>query len=168
MHHHNQRNNREGRSADLRIFIGADHRGYRLKNKVSEYLTEQGFRVIDVGTHRKDTNCDYPQFSYQVAKGVAENKGASGILVCLTGIGHSIAANKVPGVRAALCYNKQAAVLSRSHNDANVLIVGSKFVSQKKIMEIVRVWLKTSFEGGRHVRRLRQIQKIEKIVKREG
>jgi len=165
MRYHNQRDRRKSRPADLRIFIGADHRGYRLKNKVSEYLTEQGYRAIDVGTHRKDISCDYPQFSYQVAKGVADNKGARGILVCLTGIGHSIAANKVPGVRAALCYNKQAAVLSRSHNDANVLIVGSKFVSQKEIMEIVRVWLKTSFAGGRHVRRLRQIGEIEKKIK---
>jgi len=162
MRHHNQRNNREGRSADLSIFIGADHRGYSLKNKVSGYLTERGFRVIDVGTHRKDISCDYPQFSYQVAKGVAENKGARGILVCLTGIGHSIVANKVPGVRAALCYSKQAAVLSRSHNDANVLIVGAKFVSEKKIMEIVRIWLSAEFEGGRHRRRLRQIGAIEK------
>ena len=149
----------------MKIFIGADHRGYGLKNKVVDVLTRQGYQVVDVGTHRKDVRCDYPQFSFQVAKGVADNKGALGILVCLTGIGHSIAANKVPGVRAALCYNKTAAKLSRTHNDANVLIVGSKFVSQKEIMEIMGIWLRTEFEGGRHARRLRQIRALEKKIK---
>lgn len=161
MYPHDQRDNRKNHQAGLKVFIGADHRGYRLKNKVIDYLTRQGYRVNDVGTHQGGVRCDYPQFSCHVAKGVAADKGARGILVCLTGIGHSIAANKVPGIRAALCYNRQAARLSRSHNDANVLIVGAKFVSQKEILDMVRIWLTTPFAGGRHGRRLRQIRAME-------
>lgn len=151
------------------IFIGADHRGYALKKKISNFLRKDGYVLVDVGTHKPQEKCDYPEFSYEVAKGVADNPGSRGILVCLTGIGHSMAANKVPGVRAALCYNPLAARLSRSHNNANVLIVGSRFVSPKEIWNIVKVWLKTKFEAGRHLRRVRQIHEIEeKFVRAQG
>ena len=158
----NQRYHSQSGQAGLKIFIGADHRGYALKSKVAKFLTARGYDVVDVGTHEKGVSCDYPEFSFKVAQSVVQNPGARGILVCMTGIGHSIAANKVPGVRAALCYNTLAARLARSHNDANVLIVGSKFVSQKEIWEIVKTWLKTKFEGGRHLRRVKQIHEIER------
>jgi RpiB/LacA/LacB family sugar-phosphate isomerase len=148
----------------MKIFIGADHRGYALKNKVGQALTLLGFEVIDVGTHDQDSACDYPAISYAVASRVARARDARGLLICLSGIGHSIAANKVPGAYAALCYNKQAAILSRQHNNANILVLGSKFVKAKDIKPIILAWLKTPFEGGRHARRVGQIKRLEKAV----
>ena len=145
----------------MKIFIGADHRGFELKKQIVDTLKKQGHEVVDVGTHDKETPCDYPQFSYEVATGVVKNPGSRGILVCMTGIGHSIAANKVPGAYAALCYNKEAAELSRQHNNSNILVLGSKFVSESQILEIIDVWLKASFEGGRHQARTDKIKQIE-------
>ena len=106
--------------------------------------------------------CDYPKISYDVATRVANSKSARGILICMTGLGHSIAANKVPGAYAALCYNKEAAALSRQHNNANVLVLGAKFVGESEMLEIIKVWLNAKFEGGRHLRRVKQIKEIEK------
>lgn len=146
----------------MKIFIGADHRGFILKEKIGAILERDGYDVVDVGTDDENEPCDYPKMAYAVATGVAKSKGARGILVCMTGIGHSIAANKVPGVYAALCYNKEAAALSRQHNNANVLVVGSKFVGEREIFEIVKVWLAAEFEGGRHLRRVKQIKAIER------
>src|SRR4051812_6271716 len=114
----------------MKIFIGADHRGYALKQKIGDILARQGHDIADVGTHEADVPCDYPKMALAVARGVSKSRDSRGILVCMTGIGHSIAANKVPGVYAALCYNKEAAALSRQHNNANVLVVGAKFVSE--------------------------------------
>ena len=148
----------------MRIFIGADHRGYALKNKVALNLKGLGLKVVDVGTHKEGISCDYPKISFDVARRVAHTKEARGILICLSGIGHSIAANKIPGAYAALCYNKQAAILSRRHNNSNILVIGAGFVKENQIMAIIRAWLKTSFEGGRHTRRLRQIKQMEKMV----
>jgi RpiB/LacA/LacB family sugar-phosphate isomerase len=145
----------------MKIVIGADHRGYALKQKISDELARQGFSVEDVGTHEADVPCDYPKLAYHVATRVAKSKGARGILVCMTGIGHSIAANKVRGVYAALCYNKEAAALSRQHNNSNVLVIGAKFVSEDEIREIIKIWLAEKFEGGRHLRRVKQIKAIE-------
>ncbi len=146
----------------MKIFIGADHRGYRLKNKIAIHLGREGHEVVDLGTHDPEKSCDYPKFSFGVAQHVAETPGSRGILICMTGIGHSIAANKVAGAYAALCYNKRAAVLSRQHNNANILVVGAKFVPAKEIMGLIRVWLKTEFAGGRHVRRVGQIKRTER------
>lgn len=146
----------------MKIFIGADHRGYRLKEKIIQFLKKQGHRVVDVGTHEEGVSCDYPKISRKVALAVSKEKKSRGILACMTGIGHSIAANKVPGIRAALCYNQSAARLSRAHNNANVLIIGSKFIGSKNIMGIVVTWLKAEFKGGRHLRRVNQIKTIEK------
>lgn len=146
----------------MRIFIGADHRGFKLKNKIAALLKKKGHRVTDVGAFSDEESCDYPPLALDVATRVAKNKGSRGILVCMTGIGHSIAANKIPGAYAALCYNQQAAQLSRQHNDANILILGAKFVPVDHISRIVDVWLKEKFEGGRHKRRVDQIKKIEK------
>lgn len=146
----------------MKIFIGADHRGYALKQKIGAALKAQGHSVVDVGTYDEGVSCDYPKMAYDVATKVAKSKSARGILVCMTGIGHSIAANKVPGAYAALCYNKEAAALSRQHNNANVLVLGAKFVGESEMFEIIKVWLNEKFEGGRHLRRVKQIKAIEK------
>ena len=152
----------------LTIFIGADHRGFIFKEKITSALRALGHEVVDVGTYQLDPPCDYPAISLEVGKNVMAHKNSRGILVCLTGIGHSIAANKVPGVYAALCYSKEAAELSRRHNNANVLVLGSNFVSENTMMEIIRVWLKTPFDGGRHLRRIKQIKDIEKHFMKAG
>jgi len=148
----------------MKIFIGADHRGFQLKKKINTELKALGHEVVDVGTHVEDAPCDYPEISYKVGTEILRNSGSRGILLCMTGIGHSIAANKLPGIFAALVYNKEAAVLSRQHNDSNVLVLGSKFVEEKDMLEIIKIWLSTEFEGGRHQRRKEQIQHIEKAV----
>ncbi len=146
----------------MTIFIGADHRGFQLKQKVNEFLKAQGHQVIDVGTFNEETPCDYPQMSYDVASAVAKDQTSRGILLCMTGIGHSIAANKVPGAYAALVYNKEAAVLSREHNNSNILVLGSQFIDELSMLEIIKIWLGTAFEGGRHERRIEAIKKIER------
>ena len=146
----------------MKIFIGADHRGFELKNKIKNLLFKKGYDVEDVGTFSAESPCDYPKISYDVARRVAGKKDSRGILVCMTGIGPTIVANKAPGASAALCYNKQAAQLSREHNDANILVLGAKFVSPRKMLSIIDVWLTTKFAGGRHLRRVRQIKAIEK------
>ena len=148
----------------MKIFIGADHRGFQLKKKIIKFLTDKKYTVVDLGIHEEGVICDYPKISLKVGKEVVKSKGSLGILACMTGIGHSIAVNKVLGVRAALCYTKKAAELSRMHNDANILILGARFVPQKQLMGIVDAWLKSSFEGGRHLRRVNQIKKIEKNI----
>ena len=146
----------------MKIFIGADHRGFQLKTKVVEFLKKQGHEIMDVGTFTQDVSCDYPKMSYDVATGVAKNPESRGILVCMTGIGHSIAANKVPGAYAALVYNHEAALLSREHNDSNILVLGAKFVNEEQMLEIITIWLATKFEGGRHQKRVDQVKRIEK------
>ena len=143
------------------IFIGADHRGFELKGRIIIALRKLGHEVVDAGSY-DPAPCDYPAISYDVASHVVRMKNARGILLCLTGIGHSIAANKVPGAYAALCYNKEAAILSRQHNNANILVLGANFVPERKMTELITTWLTTEFEGGRHLRRLEQIKVIEK------
>ena len=152
----------------MKIFTGSDHRGFQLKKKVDDALQALGHEVVDVGTHAEDVACDYPQVALQVASEVVRNPGSRGILLCMTGIGHSIAANKVPGIYAALVYNKEAAALSRQHNDSNVLVLGSKFVHEAEMLEIIKIWLSTPFEGGRHLRRKEQIQNIERDFLKKG
>lgn len=144
-----------------KIIIGSDHGGFALKEKIKSCLIKKGYQVKDAGCFSEES-CDYPEFAYGVAKGVSDGKFPKGILICKSGIGNSIAANKLPRVRAALCYNVKAAQLSRRHNDANVLVLGSLFVSEKLAKKIVGVWLKEEFEGGRHLRRIKQISAIEK------
>jgi len=143
-----------------RIVIGSDHGGFRLKEKLKAYLERKGYRVKDVGCLNRGP-CDYPQYAYKVASLVSSGRFSRGILVCKSGIGNSIAANKLKGVRAALCYNLRAAKLSRRHNDANLLVLGALFVKQPLARRMVSIWLSTAFEGGRHLRRVRQIRKIE-------
>ena len=145
----------------MKIYIGADHRGFKLKNKIGAFLKKYGHQVIDCGTKNDAESCDYPVIAYKVAKAVAKNKNARGVLVCMSGIGQAIAANKVKGAYAALCYNAQAAALSRQHNNSNILVLSGRFVKPKGLPAMLKIWLTAKFEGGRHLRRFRQIQKIE-------
>jgi len=147
------------------ILIASDHAGFALKEKLKAYLGKLGFRVKDLGTHSKE-RCDYPGFAYAVAKAISRRRYKKGILICKSGIGNSIVANRLPRVRAALCFNIRAAKLSREHNDSNVLVLGSAFVNEKLAKAILRVWLETEFLGGRHLRRLHQITEIEKMIRR--
>ncbi|MCR4336859.1 MAG: ribose 5-phosphate isomerase B [Candidatus Omnitrophica bacterium] len=151
----------------MKIFVGADHRGFALKKDVIDFFRAQGHTLVDMGTHEEGISCDYPKIALEVAEQVVQTINSRGILICMTGIGHTIAANKVPGAYAALCYNKEAAVLSRQHNNSNILVLGSKFVGQDSITEIIDVWLKTEFEAGRHLRRVEQIKSIEKKFLKE-
>jgi len=144
-----------------KILIGSDHGGFRLKGKIKAYLEKTGYKVRDVGTYSEDS-CDYPEFSGNLARLVSKGKYKRGILICKSGIGNSIVANKFKRVRAALCYNLKAARLSREHNDSNVLVMGSLFVNAELAKKIVKVWLSTEFQGGRHARRLNKIKDIEK------
>lgn len=148
----------------MKVFLGADHRGVVIKARILLLLKNLGYEPVDLGSHDENCPCDYPKYSFLVGGNVVRTKGARGILICMSGIGHSIAANKIKGVYAALCYNKEAAVLSRQHNNANVLILGSKFVSEKLMIDMIKVWLKTPFEGGRHLRRTDQIKAMEKKI----
>ena len=147
-----------------RIIIGSDHAGFKLKEALKLYLLRLGFKVKDIGTH-SEQRCDYPGFAYALAKQISLGKFSRGLLICNTGIGNSIVANRVPGVRAALCYNIKAAMRSREHNDSNVLVLGAAFVRAPLAKRIAGVWLKTGFLGGRHRRRLNQIKDIEKNIK---
>lgn len=148
----------------MEIFIGADHRGFEQKEKVKSFLIKLGHNVHDIGTKSSDELCDYPPIARDVAMRVAQgDTNTRGILLCMTGIGHSIAANKVPGAYAALVYNETAAALSREHNNSNILVLGARFVESESAMyKIIEVWLKTPFEGGRHARRINQIKDMEK------
>ncbi len=147
----------------MKIAIGADHGGYLLKNRLIKFLKRRGCVVADLGTHSL-RRCDYPPIGYKVAASVSEGQFYRGILICKTGIGFSIIANKLPGIRAALCLTKKQAQLSREHNNANVLCLAAIFLSFKKACEIVDVWLRAEFSGGRHAKRVRQIGNIEKRI----
>jgi ribose 5-phosphate isomerase B len=143
----------------VKIALGADHRGFALKEELKRWLTARGHEIVDFGPASSD-RVDYPDYAFKVADAVARRRADRGTLICSTGIGMSIAANKVAGVRAALADSVRLARLSREHNDANVLCLGADFVSAAEARRIVGVWLKTEFAGGRHARRL------EKIVRR--
>lgn len=145
----------------MKIAIGADHGGYRLKENLIKFLKKKGHRVKDFGTFSKESY-DYPLISFKVSKAVGNKKYPRGILICKTGVGMSIAANKVKGVRAALCDTVRIARLSRLHNDSNVLVLAAKIVNSEKAKGIARAWLSTLSLGGRHRRRVGQIKKIER------
>lgn len=147
-----------------RIIIACDHAGFVLKEKLRAYLQKKGFKMEDVGAYSKE-RCDYPVFAALLAQKVSVAKNARGVLICKSGIGNSIVANRFPGVRAALCYNVKAARLSREHNDSNVLVMGAAFVNTKSAKRILGVWLATEFLGGRHKKRLDQIRQIEKRIR---
>jgi ribose 5-phosphate isomerase B len=142
------------------VAIGADHGGFDLKEKLKSHLRDWGYQVLDLGTGSVEA-VDYPDFAEAVGNAVAQGEAWLGIVLDSAGIGSSIAANKVPGVRAALCYDRATARNSREHNDANVLSLGAKLISPEDAREIVALWLSTPFAGGRHQRRVDKIRSIE-------
>jgi ribose 5-phosphate isomerase B len=150
---------KHGAGAGL-VAIGADHGGYALKETLKKHLAELGYRVTDCGTHSTEP-VDYPDLAYAVARLVGSGEAWRGILVDGAGIGSAMAANKVPGVRAALCYDHATALNSREHNDANVLTLGAGLIGPNLARQIVEAWLATDFGGGRHQRRVDKIMEIE-------
>lgn len=144
----------------MRIAIGADHAGFDLKQRLAEQLQAAGHEIIDLGTHGPDS-VDYPDYGVAVAQEVVQGGAERGVLVCGTGIGIGIAANKVPGARVATCNDLFTASMSRRHNDANVVSLGSRVVGPGVATEIVRLFLDTEFEGGRHARRVDKIHAVE-------
>jgi ribose 5-phosphate isomerase B len=144
----------------MRISIGSDHRGYNMKTKIVELLGELGLSVSDEGTDSTDS-CDYPDIGATVGKKVASGDADRGILVCGTGIGMAITANKFSGVRAATCHDEITAEMCRRHNDVNVLCLSGDLLGESRLDNLVKVWLETDFEGGRHTRRLDKIAEIE-------
>ena len=145
----------------MRISIGADHRGFEFKEKIKTILKKLKYDIDDVGTNSSEVSCDYPKVAYKVAKNVASGKSDRGVLVCMSGVGQAMAANKVKGAYAALVLNKEMATLSRQHNDSNVLVLSAKFIKENELENIVKTWFNTPFEGGRHERRTKQIKMIE-------
>lgn len=141
----------------MRIVIGSDHAGFELKELIKKQFGKE-YKIKDLGTFSNES-CDYPDFGKKVALAVAKGEADRGILVCKTGIGMSMTANKFPGIRAALCYSPETAKLSREHNDANILCLGA-LLGERKVIEITKVWLGTRFSGEkRHIRRIKKIEK---------
>jgi len=143
------------------IALGADHAGYELKEALKGWLINHSFQVLDLGTHSTES-VDYPDYAALVGESVADHKVECGLLVCGTGIGMAIAANKVPGIRAALCGDLYTARMSREHNDANVLVLGGRLMGADMAVDILQAWLETDFAGGRHARRVEKIADIER------
>ena len=144
----------------MKIAIGADHAGFELKNRLADVLRQGGHEVCDFGTNSTEST-DYPDYAERVAKTVASGTAERGVLVCSSGVGMSIAANKVRGIRAALGVTPEEVRLTRAHNDANVLTLGARFTDPDLARELVRTFLETPFEGGRHERRVAKIARLE-------
>jgi ribose 5-phosphate isomerase B len=145
----------------MKLALGADHAGYILKNCIRQYVTDRGHQVIDEGTNSSDS-VDYPDYALKVAEDVATGRAERGILVCGSGIGMAITANKVPGIRAANICGEYEAQMSREHNNLNVLTLGARILDETHATHIVQIWLDTPFSGGRHSGRLEKIHDIEK------
>lgn len=151
----------------MRIAVGCDHRGCSIRVKVIESLQRLGHEVLDAGTASSDP-VDYPDIAEQVARIVASGQAERGILVCGTGLGMCIAANKIPGIRAAPCHDDLTAEMSRRHNDLNVLCLSADMLGERLIDRMLEIWLTTPFEGGRHARRVQKITALEEEVRREA
>ncbi len=149
---------------DQTIVIGSDHGGFQLKEKLKPVLEEFGLRVKDVCVHEEKA-ADYPDIARQVAESVTRGEATRGVILDGAGIGSAIVANKFPGIRAALCYDKASARNSREHNDSNVLTLGGRLLTATQAEDVLRVWLSTPFAGVRHAARLQKISEIEKAVK---
>lgn len=147
----------------MKIAIGSDHAGFELKEKIALHLARRGLQVDDRGAAGPEPSVDYPDFATKVAEAVASGDADLGILMCGTGIGMSMAANRVRGIRAALCHDGYTARMSRAHNDANVLCVGGRTTGIEVALEMVDIFLGTAFEGGRHQRRVNKIHTTEKV-----
>jgi len=144
----------------MKVAVGSDHAGFMAKEELKVLLKAMGHEIVDVGT-TSEMPCDYPDFAALAARKVASGECERAVLICGTGIGMSIAANKIPGIRAALVTDEKTAEISRSHNDANVFCAGARLLPVVKIAESLKVWLQTPFQGGRHARRLEKITRIE-------
>ena len=144
----------------MRIALGCDHRGFRMKQAIVEFLQKLGYSYHDFGCYSADP-VDYPDIAQKVGEAVASGNFDQGILICSTGIGMSIAANKIKGARAALCYDTFAAQRARQHNDANILCLGGENINADSALEIVKPFLSTDFEGGRHIPRVNKIKALE-------
>jgi ribose 5-phosphate isomerase B len=145
----------------MKIAIGSDHAGFELKEKLKQRLLQQGVEVDDRGT-LNNNSVDYPDFAAAVGRAVASGRAERGLLVCGSGIGMAVAANKVPGVRAANITTEEEARLSREHNDLNVLTMGARILQEDQAFRILEAWLKTEFAGGRHQRRVKKISELER------
>lgn len=145
----------------MKIALGSDHGGFELKETIKKFLLTEGYEIKDFGSNSTES-CDYPDYALPVAEAVAKKEFDFGILVCGTGIGISIAANKVPGIRAALCSDTFSAHATREHNDANILTLGQRVVGEGLALDIVKTFLKTEFQGERHQKRIDKITEIEK------
>ena len=151
----------------MRIALAADHGGYKLKEEIKNFLKEEKINYEDFGTYN-DKPTDYPHWGGKVAQAVAEQKFDRGILICGTGLGMTILANKFPGIRATPCYDIFAARLSRRHNNSNILVLGGRVTGIDLAKEITREWLTTDFDGERHLRRINELRQIEKKYFKEG
>ena len=141
----------------MKISIGCDHAGYELKQEILKFLNNLDYDVIDIGCHSLDS-VDYPEFGHRVGESIISKTSIKGIVVCGSGIGISISANKIEGIRAALCFTKEHAKMSRLHNNSNVLALGARMNGGDDILDIVDIWLNTNFEGGRHQKRIAKIE----------
>ncbi len=149
---------------EVPVIIGSDHAAFELKEKIKAHLNTKGILVKDAGTHNEES-VDYPDIGGLLAQSVSSGEFGRGILLCGTGIGMSMVANRFPGVRAALCNDLFSAVMSKQHNNANVLVIGGRVVGDILALEIVDMWLDTPFEGGRHARRLEKLEQVNKASK---
>ncbi len=143
----------------MKIALGADHAGFELKEKIKAYLEEKGHQVLDLGCY-SDQSVDYPVFGAKVAQSLLSGEAERGILICGTGLGMSMVANRFPGIRAALCHELFTTRMARLHNDANILVLGGRVLGDVLALEMVKVFLETPFEGGRHARRVEQIDAL--------
>ena len=144
----------------MKIVVGCDHAAYELKEAIKKKLTAEGHEVIDVGCDSTES-VDYPKYGHAVGRKVASGEAGRGIAVCGSGIGISIACNKVPGIRAALCTSAEMAEMSRRHNNANVLCMGARMISQELAFDIIDKWMTTGFEGGKHERRINELEDLD-------
>ena len=145
----------------MKVYIGSDHAGFDLKESLANRLKEKGIETVDLGAKTAQPGDDYPDYAKAVAEAVSKEPGALGVLVCGTGIGMSIAANKVRGIRAAAVHDEYTAEVSRSHNDSNVLCMGGRVLDAPTAERLLDIWLKTPVEGGRHARRVDKIKKLD-------
>jgi ribose 5-phosphate isomerase B len=144
----------------MKIVIGSDHRGVEIKRRLLPLIRAMGHELLDIGAEGAES-VDYPDYAYEVAKRVSSGEMERGILICGTGIGMCMAANKVRGIRAAACQDMLTAEMSRRHNDANILCLSADLLGEDQMQQMIRIWLDTGFEGGRHARRIEKIAKIE-------